>query len=270
MSSAQPQPARETVTWTRGALSSARKQIVVAIDHGLSFPDMPGLERPRELLEKLASDPNVSGLIASPGIYRQARRWGVDLTGLNRLITVDYLMQEGATLRAREIFLTPGDAADYQPDCYKMFFNIYEDRGDLMQNIHDLSRFAAEGKRRGISCLAEVLFFNNPEFLEGPKKQAELLHYGCRVAMEVGADVLKVPLIEDQERLAEVIDRLAVPTFILGGAKADGGSFIQSMRGLARLPVSGVMLGRNIFQSEDMTGAIRQVADALVSENGGR
>jgi DhnA family fructose-bisphosphate aldolase class Ia len=249
MSNAQPQPAREAIVWTRGALSNARKQIIVAIDHGLSFPDMPGLEHPRELLQNLASDPNVSGLIASPGIYRQARRWGIDLMGLNRLITVDYLVQEGAALRAREIYLTPQDAADYQPDCYKMFFNIYKDRGDLMKNIHDFSRFAAEGRRLGISCLAEVLFFNNPEFLDGPKRQAELLQYGCRVAMELGADVLKVPLIEDRERLCEIIDRLAMPPFILGGAKADGDSFIQSMRGLAKLPVSGVMLGRNICRA---------------------
>lgn len=253
---------RDQILWTRGALGLG-KQVIVAIDHGLSFPDMPGLERPMELLFRLAADPNVSGIIAAPGIYRQARRWGIDLKDMNRLITVDYLVQDGAHLIAREMFLTPGDAADYQPDCYKMYFNIYSDKAELLRNIHDFSRFAAEGRRLGISCLAEVMFFDNHEFAQSPKKQAELLYWGCRTAMEVGADVLKVPLIEDRERLSEVIDKLGVPTFILGGAKADGESFVGAMRELSKLPVSGVMLGRNIWQSEDMTGTIALVADAI-------
>lgn len=253
----------ELVRWTRGPLTPADKQVVVAIDHGLSFPDMPGLERPQALLASLAGNPNVGGLIAAPGVYRHARRWGVDLNHMNRLITVDYLVQSGDTLTAREMFISPEEAADYQPDCYKMFFNIYSDKADLMRNIHDFSRFAAAGRRLGVSCLAEVLFFNNSEALDGAKKQAEQLYFGCRTAMELGADVLKIPLIEDKERIFEIIDKLGVPTFILGGAKVGSDSFVDAMRALGRLPVCGVMLGRNIWQSADMDHTIACVAEAI-------
>ncbi len=254
---------KERICWTRGPLTPKDKQVIVAIDHGLSFPDMPGLEQPQPLLHSLACNPHVSGLIASPGIYRQARRWGVDLTHMNRLITVDYLVQDGDRLAAREMFISPEGAADYEPDCYKMFFNIYSDKADLMRNIHDFSRFAAAGRRLGVSCLAEVLFYNNSEVLGGAKQRAEQLYFGCRTAMELGADVLKIPLIEDSERIFEIIDKLGVPTFILGGAKADSDCFVDAMRALGRLPVCGVMLGRNIWQSADMDRTIASVAGAI-------
>lgn len=258
-----PLVAPEQVRWTRGPLTPNNKQLIVAIDHSLSFPDMPGLERPRSLVRSLSDDAHVSGLIASPGIYRQARRWGVDLKHMNRLITVDYLVQDGDKLAMREMIISPEEAADYQPDCYKMFFNVYQDKADLMRNVHDFSRFAAAGRRLNVSCLAEVLFFNNPQFHQSLKKQADLLYFGCRAAMELGADVLKIPLIEDTQAICEIIDRLGLPTFILGGAKADSASFIESMRALGRLPVCGVMLGRNIWQSADMSQTITSVAGAI-------
>ncbi len=258
-----PSISPEQVRWTRGRLQSNEKQVIVAIDHGLSFPDMPGLERPQVLVRSLSDNARVSGLIASPGIYRQARRWGVDLTHMNRLITVDYLVQDGDKLVMREMFISPEEAADYQPDCYKMFFNVYQDKADFMRNVHDFSRFAAAGRRLGVSCLAEVLFYNNPLFHHDPKRQADLLYFGCRAAMELGADVLKIPLIEDTQAICEIIDRLGLPTFILGGAKADSASFVESMRALGHLPVCGVMLGRNIWQSADMNQTIASVADAI-------
>ena len=57
----------------------AAKEIVVAIDHGLSFPETVGLERPIDLLRELISLPEVDGLIATAGMYRQAERNGIDL-----------------------------------------------------------------------------------------------------------------------------------------------------------------------------------------------
>ena len=57
----------------------AATEIVVAIDHGLSFPETVGLERPIDLLRELVSLPEVDGLIATAGMYRQAERNGIDL-----------------------------------------------------------------------------------------------------------------------------------------------------------------------------------------------
>lgn len=253
----------DLLAWVKPRAQQTR-QLYVAIDHGLSFADMPGLERPLELLARLAAHSEVDGLIASPGIYRQAKRQHIDLSAMKRLITVDYVAMEGETLTDREIILSPEEAADYDPHCYKMFFNIYDDTKERIRNIREFSRFASAGQRLGVASLAEVLFFNNRAF-QDRKTQAAELFKGCRMAMETGADALKIPLIEDGEAIAEIIDRLGLPTFILGGGKIGAADTWQrQVRSMCALPISGLMFGRNVWQSEDMDRQIHEISQAML------
>ncbi len=239
------------------------KQLIVAIDHGLSFPDMPGLEKPLTLLSKIAGSKEVDGLIAAPGIYRQADRHGISLAALSRLITVDYVAFDGNTLTEREIIISPDEAAAYQPHCYKMFFNMYDDVKELIRNIKDFSRFACGGQRLGVASLAEVLFHNNHRFLN-KKTQAAELFKGCRCAMEAGADVLKIPLIDDTDALAEIIDRVGMPTYILGGSKVgDESAWQEQLRRMCALSIHGLMFGRNVWQSDDVESRIQKLANVI-------
>lgn len=132
-----------------------------------------------------------------------------------------------------------------------------------MKNVRDFTRYAAAAHRLGVSCLAEMLFYSNDEYEGHPERRDELLIDGCRMAMECGADVLKTPYPTDASVLTDIVDHLGVPTFVLGGPKADGARFVDSMQALKKTPVCGVMLGRNIWQCPDMTGTIAQVAGAL-------
>ncbi len=249
--------------WTQGKLSTENKQLIVAIDHGLSFPDMPGLERPFDILNAITDTGNVNGIIAAPGIYRQAEALGIDVSKITRLITVDFVAMDEKGLSHREIVIEPAEAAAFKPDCYKMFFNIYPDKSDLIRNIKDLSRFAAYGRTHGISCLAEVLFHGNPDF-DYPGKQAKVLFDGCRMAMEIGADTLKIPMIADGDAMGEIIDRLQMPTFILGGAKHNTqADLLQEVARIAKMPVCGLMFGRNVWQSADMRQTIGDLAKAM-------
>lgn len=252
-----------TTAWTRGPLSSHKKQLIVAIDHGLSFPDIDGLHRPLDILSTLLENDRVDGVIASSGLYRTARSLGMDLSGINRLLTVDHVQQAGNGQIKREIIISPEDASLFQPDCFKMYFNYYADSCERIQTIKDFSRFAMYGHRNGISCLAEVLFFGNPAF-EDEKKQGKLLYEGCRLAMELGADCLKIPMIRDTDAMGEMIDRLKLPTFILGGSRYESTEeMTQEISRLQSLPICGLMFGRNIWQSPDPSHMIYTLTEIL-------
>lgn len=244
-----------------------KKHLVVAMDHGLSFSDIEGLERPVRTLERLASNPLVDGVIASPGVFMQADRHGMDISRLFRILTVDFVALEnadgGTLLSHREIIITPEEADYLKPDAYKMFLNIYEDKTELIRNAQDMERFVAHGAGCGASVLAEVLFFGNAAFSD-PLTQGTELVKGCRLAMELGADILKIPMVEHLETVAEIVDRFKLPVFILGGSKySDDSLFLNDIARLAPLPVSGVMLGRNVWQSDDMDGMISSISAAL-------
>lgn len=241
-----------------------QKELFVAIDHGLSFPEMTGLEHPVELLRELVSLPDVDGLIATPGLYRQAERNAIILDSLKRMITVDCVMEDRTgQLVQRKTVITPEDAASFRPDAYKMFLNIYEDQRELMENIRDLSLFIAAGRRLGIATLAEIVFFGNTRFIDLSTQAGELFR-GCRIAMELGADMLKVPLIGDVDALTEIIDRIKLPTYLLGGsASLPLDEILKLIAGLSSLPVRGLMFGRNLWQNSDMTERVRRISQCL-------
>lgn len=256
-----------TTKWTRGKLTDQSKQLIVALDHGMSFPDIQGLDRPFDTLKNVLEDKNVDGIIAAPGVYRQAENMGLTLENINRLITVDYVATKqtgGMTcLTEREIILDPEEAGSYRPDCFKMFFNVYTDKKEMIRNARDLSRFAVAGRRLHISCLAEIVFYGNEAFLH-PGRQAEELYNGCRIAMEVGADVLKIPIIEDTKAMGDVIEKLQLPTFVLGGAKQPTRKGLtDSLEKLNSMPICGLMFGRNVWQCSDMHSVIEQIKDIL-------
>jgi class I fructose-bisphosphate aldolase len=133
----------------------------------------------------------------------------------------------------------------------------------LLDNVRDFSRFASAGKRLGIQALAEVLFYNNSGFKD-PKKQAAELKRGCRIAMELGADMLKIPMIRDHEAIAEIIEQTGLPVYILGGSD-DHTVFLNEIKSISRLPISGLMVGRNIWQGENMTQRIKEISHALLA-----
>ena len=237
------------------------KQLIIAIDHGLSFPEIEGLEQPINTLRELASLPQADGIIATPGMYRQAQRKQIPLQRLQRFITVDCVLADASGwLKERETLISPEDATEYQPDCYKMFFNMYDDSRQLMNNVRDLNRYIVAGARLGVKTLAEIMFYNNQRFAQ-PGQQAAELYKGCRMAMELGADYLKIPMLEDIDAMGEIIHRVQLPTYILGGPSCHTTEeLVASLERLKGLPIEGFMFGRNLWQHGDMTARVERIA----------
>jgi class I fructose-bisphosphate aldolase len=84
---------------------------------------------------------------------------------------------------------------------------------------------------------------------------------GCRIASEVGASILKVPMIRS-ENLARVVETSYCPVVVLGGASTDVRGFLQSIESAMESGVRGVTVGRNCWQAgnpEAMVAAMRAV-----------
>lgn len=253
--------------WSRGPGGRRRLRLFVALDHGLSFPQMEGLERPFDIVRTVAENDDVDGLIASLGVYSQARKLGLGLSGKTRLAVVDYVdpaEKNGVSyLRQREMIVKPQEVDFVGAHCYKMFLNIYDDPRELYRNCRDMERFVTYGAQHGVSTLAEIMFYGNKAF-GNPAEQAEELMKGCRLAMELGADVLKIPTIADLDAIDEIADRLRLPIYMMGGAKSSESSeFLDQLGGLIRRRIDGFMFGRNIWQDPNMNGVIGEICDAI-------
>ncbi|HET6487458.1 MAG TPA: hypothetical protein VFH83_13610 [Spirochaetia bacterium] len=255
------------VEWAGRSLTPRRKQVIVAVDHGLPLDRVEGLERPLGVMRSLAANSEVDGTIASLGLLKTCDRLGIDLSRMARILTVDYVgfQTSGGTtiLSTREIILEPEAAAEVQAHAFKMFLNLYDDSDLLMGNIKDAERFVSAAVRTGVPTLLEVVFYGNRGFAD-PRTQAAVFTRGCRLAMELGADALKVPMIEDAAAAAEAIDSVGVPTFVLGGARWESRQALQAeLSRIAALPVCGVMFGRNVWQTEDIAQTVSEIAGVL-------
>jgi len=240
-----------------------KKQLILAIDHGLSFPDMQGLEYPLHILEKISENEHISGLIASAGVFKQAQKLNISLEDKIKLLTIDIVSTQdyanGQILSQRKMIFKPEETLFLEPDVYKMFLNIYSDSSQLIENCRDFERFVAFGQKNGIYSLAEIMFFGNDDF-QNPNRQAELLLKGCRLAMELGADALKIPMPSDITLLNEIYSRVKLPIYIMGGSKTDDtDAFVNSLSLAAKMPIFGYMLGRNVWQNEDMDEVISRI-----------
>lgn len=250
--------------WSAGPGEESRLRLVVAIDHGLSFPQMPGLGAPLDIVRHIAGNPQVDGIIASYGVLVQAQRLGIDLDHKTRLVVVDYVdpreNPDGTSaLPQREIMVKPEEIAHSGAHCYKLFLNIYDDPRELYRNCRDLERFATYGNVHGVSTLAELMFYGNSRFRDPATRAAELLK-GCRLAMELGADVLKIPSIPELEVIEEIAATIQLPIYMMGGSKcADHAEFLTHLKQLTQHPIDGLMFGRNIWQAEDLGGIIGDI-----------
>lgn len=249
---------------------SKQKELFIAVDHGLSFPGLEGLERPFDILNIISANPGIDGLIASLGVFRQAGKLGIDLADKTRLVLVDYVSVKGeggnSCLDQREVIVKPEETEIIEPNCFKMFLNLYEDNRQLYRNCRDVERFTAYGARHGINTLAEIMFYGNRDFANPVTREAELMR-GCRIAMELGVDALKIPYIPDSNIVKEISATLKLPIYMLGGQKnEDREEFRKQLREMARQEIDGFMFGRNVWQSEDVEETVREILQIIKEE----
>jgi putative autoinducer-2 (AI-2) aldolase len=120
----------------------------------------------------------------------------------------------------------------------------------------NLSHLVDEGERVGIPVLAVTAVGREMN------RDARYLGLACRMAAELGAQVVKTYYCEDFER---VVNSCPVPVVVAGGKKLPEREALELASRAVSKGAVGVDMGRNIFQSSNPVGMIRAVR-AVVHE----
>ncbi|WP_030901360.1 2-amino-3,7-dideoxy-D-threo-hept-6-ulosonate synthase [Streptomyces sp. NRRL F-5126] len=129
------------------------------------------------------------------------------------------------------------------------------------EQIADLGRVSDLCDRRNVPLLAMV-------YPRGPKvtnpRDPALVAHAVTVATELGADIVKTPYVGSPDEMADVVKSAAIPVIVAGGpprtAVPDVLAYVdEALRG----GVSGLAMGRNIFQSSDPGAMTRHIAHRL-------
>jgi len=129
------------------------------------------------------------------------------------------------------------------------------------KNVESLAIFARECSRIGLPCIIEPLAIGG---MVTGLNMSSLLQASARIAVEIGADALKIPYTNDVETFADLVRGADVPVMMLGGAR----SFLERdaleivAEGL-EAGASGVVFGRNVTKSPDPEEMVRKICDLV-------
>jgi putative autoinducer-2 (AI-2) aldolase len=132
-------------------------------------------------------------------------------------------------------------------------FSIYVGAEYEHQSIVEFSKLVNEAHRYDIPVLAVTAVGKEMD------RDLRYLSLASRMAVELGADIVKTYYCDDFDKLVDVCH---VPVVIAGGKKIPEADALQLAHNAISDGAAGVDMGRNIFQAEspvDMIQAVRSV-----------
>ncbi|MGD9156401.1 MAG: hypothetical protein PVG90_13005 [Bacillota bacterium] len=236
---------------TEKFLGQDGKAMIVAMDHGiLGAPK--GFKNPRETLEKvLVGKPD--GILVTPNFARTFQDQLNANPQLKLVIRLDIMatstlagVEGGEELQLA--FSDVEEALEVGADAVITLF-IYgrKDKSVLLENMKYLSQISKQTHKYNIPHVMEVPFWGK-EIPQDENEQAVLLENACRVAFELGADIVKTPYLKNRKVFQEITGGLPIPVLILGGSKISEQEAFQLVESSLEDGARGVFFGRNIWQ----------------------
>jgi class I fructose-bisphosphate aldolase len=247
--------------------SGSTNAVIVAIDHGLYFGPLPGLIDLPKVIRKLG---NADGILLSAGMIRHCAgffsqrgspalitrlnwatnymaQWNYDHSYSVPLLTVDEALHLGADLVVASLTLQGPDQAE---DAH---------------NVELVARYVQEKEVAGVPLICEVYPIGG-DFAQPEDLQEQVL-IGCRMAAELGADLVKT--FYTGKNFRKITSATAIPIFALGAMKKP--TELDALKLAADAVAAGargVVFGRNVVQARkpgQLLGALKQVVQAGVS-----
>jgi class I fructose-bisphosphate aldolase len=243
------------------------RAVCVAADHGYMSDVTPNVVNLRPITAAVIQG-GVDGILLSPG---QALRLAplfqgrdgpalilrADWMNMPRLGTSNVANAVPQRLLVHQKVLTAGQALDLGASAITIYLFLgYNDRIEAM-GIEVCTRFVDECHQIGLPCIIEPLAYGGQ--VTGANS-VEILTLGARMAVELGADALKIPYTGDVDTFRHLVDVSRVPVLVLGGARSDNERdalelFAEGLEAGA----SGCLMGRNVTKSPDPKRLVEQL-----------
>lgn len=238
------------------------KALIVAMDHGTGAPVLPDLKEPGEVIRQCVAG-GADGFLVTPGM---AMKFKKEIKNTAMFLRSDggsnTLTTKGAPFRKS---VSVEQAIRLGSDAMLcMDFPGGEDEIDTAESVAKLVEGGIEWNMPiCVEPLPRGFEFDKYDDLRTP----ENITMVARMAVERGADMVKVPYTGDKESFRELVESCYVPVLMLGGdARDDVSTFLQDIKDGLDVGAAGVIVGRNIYKSqspEEMTRALAR----LIHEN---
>ena len=241
--------------------------VCVAADHGYMSDVTSNVINLRPITEAVIHG-GVDGILVSPG---QAKRLAplfqgrdgpalilrADWMNSPRLGTTNVANSTPQRMLIHKKIVTAEQALALGASAITIYLFLgYND--DMEANgIEVCARFVQECSQVGLPCIIEPLAYGGQ--VTG-SNTVELLTLGARMAVEIGADALKIPYTGDVESFRHLCEVADVPVLVLGGARSDyERDALELFAEALEAGGKGCLLGRNVTKSPDPERMLEQL-----------
>lgn len=247
--------------------AASGRSFMVALDRTLSVGPEEYAENSDALIASVVAA-GADAMLLSPGLIRRHGH-RVSFRGGPALVArIDFpFMYESTQGSGEEFRLICGveEAVALGADAVVVFLTTaVHNRRVFADNAAAVGTVAERCRRLGVPLVVEAV----PWGAASPDpRDPELVAQSARIAVELGADVVKTENLDDPEAMRHVIASCAVPVLLLGGPKLPLPELLaRTERGL-ECGARGVVFGRNSWQRPDASEAMEALRSLV---HGGR
>jgi class I fructose-bisphosphate aldolase len=234
----------------------SRRALIVAYSHGILMGPRAGMKSLEEMQRVTSALKNADGLMVTPGMLPalEAAFIGRDRPAL--VLHLDYQnfsrsllpYEQGATASLAEIEEVAAAGADA---VMTYLYLGYQDPQLEKLEIERNARTARLCERWGLLLMIEPRSAREAAHPED-KSDPQILGMYCRIAAEIGADLVKCIYPGSTQAMSQVIEGCPAPVLVAGGSKAASPQeAYQRAESAIAAGAAGLVFGRNIYECAD-------------------
>lgn len=239
--------------------------LITPIDHGFYMGAVKGLEDPIGKIEELIKY-KVDGTLMSFGLNKIASKYFGTQDYLPKIMTADYVIfgevpGEPKSVLANSYYSSVELAAKYNFDAIKVLFSWGTNLEQQLDVIKYIGALVEECDAYEMPLMIEPVQMG-ANLPKEKGKDPKVIVDACRIALELGADILKAPYTGDKETFSQITKYSHVPVIILGGPKVDSmKEVLQMAKDSLDAGGKGTCFGRNVWGDPNMKDIISALKD---------
>lgn len=241
----------------------SQNTLLVAYSHGVIMGPLPGMMSLAEMERACDEMSAVDGLMVAPGMLPQLEQYFIGRDKPALMCHMDYQSyvrdvlpyNQGGTVELATVEQALASGADG----IMTYLYVGHPESEIEKlEIQRNARLARECERLGMVFMVEALSARLREYPEH-RADVKIQALGCRIAAELGADIVKAFYPGSLENVTEMARTCPVPLLLAGGAKAANPEEAYSNAGDAiKAGARGLVFGRNIFEADDVPAAVHR------------
>jgi len=241
----------------------SQKALLVAYSHGVIMGPLPGMMSLPEMEKACDEMSAVDGLMVAPGMLPALEDYFIGRDKPALMMHMDYQSyvretlpyEHGGTVELASVEQAMAAGAD---GIMTYLYIGHPDPEIEKLEIQRNARLARECEQLGMVFMVEALsaqLRSNPEH----RTDIAIQTLGCRIAAELGADIVKAFYPGSLENVSEMARTCPVPLMLAGGAKAaNPEDAFGHADDAIKAGASGLVFGRNIFEADDVRATVQR------------